>query len=683
MSKARDIADLDFNSPDIDGGNIDGATIGGTTPAAGSFSQVNVDNITIDGNEIDVGSGVFTLDVASDIRLDAGGGNIQLLKGGTEFGRFFESGTNDFYVYNPNSDKDIIIYGNDAGTSFEAARFDMSAAGAATFNSNITSGGHLALSQTGDFATTGLTYHTNGWLYARGGDNGIILKNRASTVEMMRIKPTEVVINDDAIADLDFRVESDSNTRMLFVDGGNDRVGIGGAPSARMEIISDGSDAAGAELRLTHANNNTNDVIATLNFGNNTGSAARIRASTTGANNTGLIQFFADNAGTDSQVASFQAEKIVFNETGNNQDFRVESDNNANMLFVDGGDNFVGVGTGSGVVDSSNTSYNMVFPNHGGIAIGSAYTFANIMASDGNIYLKANAYPANTGSTSKIYLSTANASGGLSDPVIVDDGNLLVGTSNVAPAVSNSEVGVALSGSLGYVAASRSAGASGFFNRLSDGDIVTFNKNGVTVGHIGAFGGDLYIGTNDSGLRFEYAGLNTIVPFDVNSSAISDAATDLGHENARFKDLHLSGGVQFGTAGAAAELLDDYEEGTWIPVTKSGSTTITTSVNYAKYVKIGALVYVTAFVSRNDGATLTSDIKIEGLPFQVASGSAQVSGSIWFDTTGTDEVATNYFVGGASFLQAKKVGASGSYVTADKLQNGRPYYMSGVYNVAI
>tara|TARA_A100001015_G_scaffold234592_1_gene266145 strand:- start:837 stop:2378 length:1542 start_codon:yes stop_codon:yes gene_type:complete len=31
MSKARDIADLDFNSPDIDGGNIDGATLGATT----------------------------------------------------------------------------------------------------------------------------------------------------------------------------------------------------------------------------------------------------------------------------------------------------------------------------------------------------------------------------------------------------------------------------------------------------------------------------------------------------------------------------------------------------------------------------------------------------------------------------------------------------------------------------
>ena len=84
-------------------------------------------------------TGLFTLDVAGDIRLDAGGGNIQLIKGGTEFGRFFEAGTNDFYIYNPNSDKDIVLYGNDSGTSFEAVRFDMSTEGAATFNSSVTS----------------------------------------------------------------------------------------------------------------------------------------------------------------------------------------------------------------------------------------------------------------------------------------------------------------------------------------------------------------------------------------------------------------------------------------------------------------------------------------------------------------------------------------------------------------
>ena len=34
----------------------------------------------------------------------------------------------------------------------------------------------------------------------------------------------------------------------------------------------------------------------------------------------------------------------VFNETGVDVDFRVESDDNANMLFVDGGNDRVGIG---------------------------------------------------------------------------------------------------------------------------------------------------------------------------------------------------------------------------------------------------------------------------------------------------------------------------------------------------
>jgi len=41
------------------------------------------------------------------------------------------------------------------------------------------------------------------------------------------------------------------------------------------------------------------------------------------------------NASRD--VATFSSTETVFNEPGNNQDFRVESDSNANMLFVDAG----------------------------------------------------------------------------------------------------------------------------------------------------------------------------------------------------------------------------------------------------------------------------------------------------------------------------------------------------------
>jgi len=88
----------------------------------------------------------------------------------------------------------------------------------------------------------------------------------------------------------------------------------------------------------------------------------------------------------------------------------------------------------------------------------------------------------------------------------------------------------------------------------SDGDILTFRKDGSSVGSIGVFSSDLYIGTNDSGLRFEFAGTNAIVPFDVNSVATSDNATDLGASNARFKDLYLGGSVGIGGTSIGAKL---------------------------------------------------------------------------------------------------------------------------------
>ena len=138
--------------------------------------------------------------------------------------------------------------------------------------------------------------------------------------------------------------------------------------------------------------------------------------------------------------------------------------------------------------------------------------------------------------------------------------------------------------------------------------------------------------------------------------------------------------IQLGGFGAANKL-DDYEEGNWTPVVKSGATVIAITMNFAKYTKIGNTVYVTAYVTRADSASLSGTISIYGLPFTVLLGSVQVNGASWFDTTGTDEVATNYFVSNSVYVQPKKVGASSDYVTADKFQNGRPIYLSGSYIV--
>ena len=93
-------------------------------------------NMTISGTEIDLSSGDLTLDVAGDIILDADGGDVILRDGGTSFGQFTKNAGN-LEIYNPISDGDVNIIGNDGGSNITAVEFDMSNAGDATFNSHI------------------------------------------------------------------------------------------------------------------------------------------------------------------------------------------------------------------------------------------------------------------------------------------------------------------------------------------------------------------------------------------------------------------------------------------------------------------------------------------------------------------------------------------------------------------
>ena len=61
-----------------------------------------------------------------------------------------------------------------------------------------------------------------------------------SLTEVLRISPIGFTFNESG-ADVDFRVESDGNANMLFVDGGNNRVGIGTASPASLLHLDQGS----------------------------------------------------------------------------------------------------------------------------------------------------------------------------------------------------------------------------------------------------------------------------------------------------------------------------------------------------------------------------------------------------------------------------------------------------------
>jgi len=83
-------------------------------------SGITIDNITIDGTEIDLSSGDLTLDVAGDIILDAGGNNWSFQSGGTEVLNIANS-SSDVIIKPVVDAKDIILQQRD-GT--EVARVE-------------------------------------------------------------------------------------------------------------------------------------------------------------------------------------------------------------------------------------------------------------------------------------------------------------------------------------------------------------------------------------------------------------------------------------------------------------------------------------------------------------------------------------------------------------------------------
>ena len=147
----------------------------------------------------------------------------------------------------------------------------------------------------------------------------------------------------------------------------------------------------------------------------------------------------------------------------------------------------------------------------------------------------------------------------------------------------------------------------------SSGTAIEIDDAGSTFGEIGSSSSSLFVGTTDTGVLFYDAG-DSILPFNPGTGT-RDNAIDLGRTTDRFKDLYLSGGVYLGGTGSA-NLLDDYEEGTWTPTAVCSGQTPAYGSQQGTYTKIGNVVrascifYITS-VSGSAGGNTT----ITGLPF--------------------------------------------------------------------
>ena len=128
------------------------------------------------------------------------------------------------------------------------------------------------------------------------------------------------------------------------------------------------------------------------------------------------------------------------------------------------------------------------------------------------------------------------------DSVVIDSsGNLLVGKT----ALNTNTTGLQLE-SDGYLSACRDGGNVALINRkTSDGAIVTFQKNGTTVGSIGVkertSQGRIFIGNSNTRLLFDN-GVDAIIPAN-NDGNDRDNALDLGQLAARFDDIYATNGT--------------------------------------------------------------------------------------------------------------------------------------------
>ena len=321
---------------------------GVTLTVAGTFTQtgaqtfdggVDIDNFNINGTTITLSSGDMTLDVAGDIVLDADGGDVFVKDGGTTFGSL------------TNTSGNLIIK---SGTTT-----------AATFSgANVTLAGTVG---SGAITSTGIvtgTAFTAGSAVLAEAELELLDGLTAGTAIASKVVTTDANIDSTGMRNLTISGELDAATGDF--SGAVDIAGALTSSATATITVADNSDVlilkstdadanVGPILSLHRdsANPADNDITGRINFraDNDAGEAidyasmfCKLADVTDGTEDFKLI-IQGKKAGTDVNILQIGEDEVIINEDSNDVDFRVESNANTHMLFVDGGNNRVGIGT--------------------------------------------------------------------------------------------------------------------------------------------------------------------------------------------------------------------------------------------------------------------------------------------------------------------------------------------------
>ena len=242
--------------------------------------------------------------------------------------------------------------------------------------------------------------------------SGNVTFTAATTLALNANTGGTVVVNDGS-NNADFRVESDNNANMLFVDAGSDHVNIGTASDlggvlniehgdntdTLMLVSTDGDAAVGPNLTLYRNSSSPEDAndIGIVNFrGRNDNSQdveyAQIKSiilDQTDGTEDGKLEFFHMLNGSLTPSLQITSSEVVINESSNDLDFRVESNGNANAFLVDAGNDKIVVDVSLDLNDSK--KLRLGTGNDSEIYFDSTDTIIDHTPGTGGLYLRGDA----------------------------------------------------------------------------------------------------------------------------------------------------------------------------------------------------------------------------------------------------------------------------------------------------
>ena len=321
-------------------------------------NQVNEDTLEdADGNT------KVQVEEASDenkIRFDTAGTERMIIDADGKVGIGTSSPSTILHAYGDASNAYIATIDNDAGSSGHGMKITSDGTGTGTYLLDLEAASTTLFRFRGD-GRLGIGTTTPGQTLTVEGDIGVgtkvIHKGDSDTfiefdtdliniecggrqmIKFVEDSTDKITINNGGM-DVDLQIKGENNANLIRTDAANGKVGFCTSAPSELLTLNGVDDSAMPYLAFTE------DDDDRAKIGINSSNNLEIQQLYTNKH----IVFKVNDAGTTREAFRMDGAvpEVVVNQTGDSLvDFRVESDNNTHMLFVDGAADAVGINTSS------------------------------------------------------------------------------------------------------------------------------------------------------------------------------------------------------------------------------------------------------------------------------------------------------------------------------------------------